>query len=268
MIETWRYHPGLTADFMLNLESKLSSHYVDLAKIFADHPFLEQEFWLTAFYLSPTLETYESVKRSGMRNNRKRNEDSGKVAVSSSNASNETKFGLLSSTIDVKGIVELANTNEPTSDYYPLFSALQNLRLPDSVIKDMLTVIFVPRNRYFAWVVDWNVLRQRCKSILSNKSEKKRFVELNMAEANDRLKFLKVDYNKYKNRPQLDYGSIEEGYENLMTAADFSNDDDNNALIESEEDEEEEDFEDDEDVYETKRGRRSKKVVIEEGKLL
>ncbi|XP_037822719.1 uncharacterized protein LOC119611265 isoform X2 [Lucilia sericata] len=249
MIETWRYHPGLTADFMLNLEIKLSHHYVDLAKIFKDHPFLEQEFWLTAFYLNPTNDIYETIKRLGMRNNRKRTDEQAKLVMSIDNI--DAKYGLLSSTIDVKEIATLANTDDPDTDYNPLFAALHSLRVPDSLVKDMITAIFLPRNKSFAWVVDWGVLRTRCKMIMNNSKEKKRFVELNMAEANERLKYLIIDYEKYKNRPQLDYGTIEEGYENLMTSGDFDKETD-----EEEEEEEEDDFEDDEDVYESKRRGR------------
>lgn len=249
MIETWRYHPGLTTNFMLNLETKLSQHYTDMAKIFLDHPFIEQEFWLTAFYLNPTNYNYEAIKRLGIRNNRKRTDEQGRWVTGKDKI--EAKYGLLSSTIDVKAISSLSNHDEEKRDYEPLFQALTLLRLPSSMIKDLLTVIFLARNKSFSWAVEWNELRRRCKALMSNAEEKKRFVELNMAEANDRLKYLHIDYEKYKNRPQLDYGSIEQGYENLINAADMDDD--------TEESEEEDDFEDDEDVYENKRGRGNKK---------
>lgn len=256
MIETWRYHPGLTPSFMLNLETKLSHHYTDLAKIFIDYPFIEQEFWLTAFYLNPTNYNYEAVKRLGIRNNRKRTDDQGRWITGKDKI--EAKYGLLSSTIDVKEITNLSNTDEQRKDYEPLFQALSSLRLPASMVKDIITVVFLARNKSFSWAVDWNDLRRRCKMLMSNEEEKKRFVELNMAEANDRLKFLKIDYEKYKNRPQLDYGTIEQGYENLINAADEDD--------ETEESEEEDDFEDDEDVYETSKGRGGvKKEEIVEG---
>lgn len=253
MLETWRYHPGLTTNFMLNLETKLSQHYIDLAKIFKDYHFMEQEFWLTAFYLNPTLQSYEAIKRLGIRNNRKRSEEP--TRWTTNRDSIEAKYGLLSSTIDVKEIVVLTNADDQNADYVPLTEALHSLHLPESVIKDILTVIFLPRNRGFSWAVEWNELRRRCKSLMNNKSEKKRFVELTMAEANDRLKFLNIDYAKYKNRPQLDYGSIEQGYENLTGDIDDHSD---------ESEEEEEDFEDDEDVYESHKTRSRGTVKQEE----
>ncbi|XP_073836970.1 uncharacterized protein isoform X2 [Musca autumnalis] len=249
MIETWRYHPGLTTTFMLNLEMKLSQHYTDLAKIFQDHPFIEQEFWLTAFYLNPSNYNYEAIKRLGIRNNRKRTDECGRWVTGKDKI--EAKYGLLSSTIDVKAISGLSNHDEQQRDYEPLFQALSSLRLPSSMIKDIITVIFIARNKNFSWAVEWNELRRRCKALITNAEEKTRFVELNMAEANERLKYLKIDYEKYKNRPQLDYGSIEQGYENLINAADMDDD--------SEESEEDDDFEDDEDIYENKRGRGIKK---------
>ncbi|XP_075160415.1 uncharacterized protein LOC142233401 [Haematobia irritans] len=251
MIETWRYHPGLTTNFMLNLETKLSNHYIDLAKIFAEHPFIEQEFWLTAFYLNPTTYNYEVIKRLGIRNNRKRTDEQGRWVTGKDKI--DAKYGLLSSTIDVKEITNLSNTDERKEDYDPLFQALSSLHLPTTMVKDIITVVFLARNKNFSWAVDWGELRRRCKMLMTNPGEKKRFVELNMDEANDRLKFLKIDYEKYKNRPQLDYGSIEQGYENLLNAADSDE--------ESEESEDDDDFEDDEDAFETRKGNKKPEVI-------
>uniref|UniRef100_A0A1I8PB88 Uncharacterized protein n=1 Tax=Stomoxys calcitrans TaxID=35570 RepID=A0A1I8PB88_STOCA len=255
MIETWRYHPGLTTNFMLNLETKLSHHYTDLAKIFAEHPFIEQEFSLTAFYLNPTNYNYEQIKRLGIRNNRRRTDEQGRWVTGKDKI--DAKYGLLSSTIDVKEITNLSNPDEQREDYEPLFEALSSLHLPTSMVKDIITVVFLARNKSFSWAVDWGDLRRRCKMLMSNPSEKERFVELSMDEANNRLKFLKIDYEKYKNRPQLDYGTIEQGYESLINAADSDDDD-------MEESEEEDDFEDDEDVYETRKERGVKKPDVVE----
>nr|XP_036220167.1 uncharacterized protein LOC106624624 [Bactrocera oleae] len=261
-IETWRYHPGLTPEFLLNLEVKLSRLFEDLAIIFQDHLFMEQEFWLTGFYLNPCKKYYETVIRSGMRSNRlshrfetvenydeeekyegkrdRREKGDRGEKVNAINA----KYGLLSSTIDVKEILKLANHEAPDFDYGPLYKALRAFKLPDNTIKDLLTVIFLPRNKSFAWALDWVELRKRCKTLLKDADKKRHFVELNMAEANDRLKFLKIDYEKYKHRPQLDYGSIEQGYEN-SNAPNFNKDssDDND-------DEDSEDFEADSDLDE------------------
>lgn len=253
-IETWRYHPGLTTNFMLNLEIKLSRHYEDLAKVFEEHPFLEQEFWLTAFYLNPTNRLHDHVIRCGMRFNKRRLEEHQKAPVSLGAEKIpvlNAKYGLLSSTIDVKEIADVTNNEALACDYRPLFQSLHSLRLPDSVVKDILTVIFLPRNKNFAWAVNWVELRKRCKLILKNSLEKRRFIELNMAEANDRLKFLHVDYEKYKNRPQLDYGTIEEGYENHIYSGEYIDNESDAVDDEEEEEEEGEDFEDDEDNYTT-----------------
>ncbi|XP_017134759.1 uncharacterized protein LOC108150939 isoform X2 [Drosophila miranda] len=226
-IEIWRYHPGLTTDFMLNLEHKLSNNYADLAKVFSDHGFMEAEFWLTAFYLHPTTNNYNEVKRCSRIKKKRFIDDewagAGAVAGPGGGGSVQTpfsiKYELLSSTIDVDEIVAITNHSAPVGDYEPIYKALQALRLPRSFIKDLLTVIFQPRNKRYSWALEWSTLQERCNALLKSKDLKNKFVALNMAEANDRLEYLKIDYAKYKDRPQLDYGTIEEGYENAANLA-------------------------------------------------
>lgn len=227
-IENWRYHPGLTIDFMLNLDIKLSKYYEDLAAIFQDYYFLEQEFWLTAFYLNPIRKYYDAVMRCGGRFNRRQNQADEIIDTPKNerhDRGNEkhiihAKYGLLSSTIDVKEIGKMTDHDKVNADYDALTEALDDLKLPESTIKNLLTVTFLSRNKNYAWAVNWQELRKRCKKLLKYPEYKRNLVELNMAEANDRLKYLKVDYEKYKHRPQLDYGSIELGYENVMNPAD------------------------------------------------
>uniref|UniRef100_A0A1B0A9J7 Uncharacterized protein n=1 Tax=Glossina pallidipes TaxID=7398 RepID=A0A1B0A9J7_GLOPL len=268
-IETWRYHPGLTTNFMQNLEIKLSRHYEGLADVFIEQPFLEQEFRLTAFYLNPTKRLHAQVIRCGMRFNKRRLDEHQRVSAPTTatrSAENipilDAKQGLnLSSIIDAKETADVTTNNETiTYDYSHLFQSLHAQRLPDSMVKDILTIIFLPRNKNFAWTVNWTELRKRCKVLLKNSLEKRRFIEFNMEEANERLKFLNVDYEKYKNRPQLDYGTVEEGYENHIFLAETSGnesdpvDEDKDEEVkgkekEEEEEDESEDFEDDEDNY-------------------
>ncbi|KAH8365633.1 hypothetical protein KR093_002887 [Drosophila rubida] len=282
-IEVWRYHPGLTTQFMLNLEHNLSVNYADLAKVFAEQGFMESEFWLTAFYLNPTRANYNEVKRCS-RYKKKRKEDDEQTPRKEK--IDHTKYELLSSTIDVDEIVAITNHNAPVTDYDPICKALQALRLPRSIIKDLLTVAFQPRNKRYSWALEWSALHERCSALLKSTHLKNKFVALNMAEANDRLKFLKIDYAKYKNRPQLDYGTIEEGYENAVGAAEaeveVSADEDEDALQNAarekaererkrkrnsrkfwdevtEDEEEEEDHEsDDSEAYYTGSGRRTR----------
>uniref|UniRef100_A0A6P4FAF4 Uncharacterized protein LOC108049408 isoform X2 n=1 Tax=Drosophila rhopaloa TaxID=1041015 RepID=A0A6P4FAF4_DRORH len=209
-IEIWRYHPGLTIDFMLNLEQKMSANYADLAKVFSDHGFMEAEFWLTAFYLHPMTLNYNEVRRCSRIKKKRQEEDNWPPAA----ASHSVKYELLSSTIDVDEIVTITNHNAPVADYDPIYKSLQALRLPRSMIKDLLTVVFQPRNKRYSWALDWHTLHERCHALLKSQDLKNKFVALNMAEAGDHLEFLQIDYAKYRDRPQLDYGTIEEGYEN------------------------------------------------------
>nr|XP_039152635.1 uncharacterized protein LOC6740543 isoform X2 [Drosophila simulans] len=208
-LETWRYHSGLTVDFMLDLEQKMSASYADLAKLFSDHGFMEAEFWLTAFYLHPTLSNYNEVKRCSwaMKN---RQEEGGLPAPAPSNV----KYELLSSTIDVHQIMTITNHEDPVSDYDPINKSLKALGLPSHMTKDLLNVVFQPRNKQYSWALDWHTLDERCDALLKSQDLKRKFVSLNMAESCDDLNNLQIDYAKYRNRPQLDYGTIEEGYEN------------------------------------------------------
>ncbi|KAL9890961.1 uncharacterized protein ACN427_009731 [Glossina fuscipes fuscipes] len=269
-IETWRYHPGLTTNFMQNLEIKISKHYEDLAKVFEEQPFLEQEFWLTAFYLNPTKRYHAKVIRCGMRFNKHRFDEHQKVPAPTTKTTIpilDAKQGLnLSSIIDAKEIADVTTNNETmTYDYRHLFQSLHTQRLPDSVVKDILTIIFLPRNKNFAWTVNWAELRKRCKALSKNSLEKRRFIELNMEEANERLKFLNIDYEKYKNRPQLDYGTVEVGYENQIYWNECSHNESELVEDEDEEAEEEEeskDFEDDEDNYTITWGKFQQKFHV------
>ncbi|EDW46145.1 GM13392 [Drosophila sechellia] len=208
-LEIWRYHSGLTVDFMLDLEQKMSASYADLAKLFSDHGFMEAEFWLTAFYLHPTSSNYNEVKRCSwaMKN---RQEEGGLPAPAPSNV----KYELLSSTIDVHQIMTITNHEDPVSDYDNINKSLKALRLPSHMTKDLLNVVFQPRNKQYSWALDWHTLHERCDALLKSQELKRKFVSLYMAESCDDLKYLQIDYAKYRNRPQLDYGTIEEGYEN------------------------------------------------------
>ncbi|XP_017844541.1 uncharacterized protein LOC108601130 isoform X1 [Drosophila busckii] len=213
-IEVWRYHPGLTTQFMLNLELKLADSYADLAKVFHEHAFMEAEFWLTAFYLHPTRANYIEVKRCSRIKTKRLEEDEPMPSRPSRCFKIENaKYELLSSTIDVDEIVAVTNHYDAVTDYDAVLRILQALRLPRSIVKDLLTVAFLPRNKRYSWALDWSTLQERCEALLKSPELKRKFVALNMAEASDGLKFLKIDYAKYKNRPQLDYGSIEQGYE-------------------------------------------------------
>ncbi|XP_017004284.3 uncharacterized protein [Drosophila takahashii] len=209
-IEIWRYHPGLTTEFMLDLEQKMSTNYADLAKVFSDHGFMEAEFWLTAFYLNPITLNYNEVRRCSRIKKKRQEEDHWPPAASA----NSVKYELLSSTIDVDEIVTITNHHAPVADYDPVYKSLQALRLPRSIIKDLLTVVFQPRNKRYSWALDWHTLHERCHALLKSRDLKNKFVSLNMAEAGDHLQYLQIDYAKYRDRPQLDYGTIEEGYEN------------------------------------------------------
>jgi len=173
-IEIWRYHPGLTTEFMLDLEQKMSTNYADLAKVFSDHGFMEAEFWLTAFYLNPITVNYNEVRRCSRIKKKRQEEDHWPPAA----APHTVKYELLSSTIDVDEIVTITNHHAPVADYDPVYKSLQALRLPRSIIKDLLTVVFQPRNKRYSWALDWHTLHERCHALLKSRDLKNKFVSL------------------------------------------------------------------------------------------
>lgn len=220
-METYRYKKGITTELIINLEENLSQYYRSLAQIFVGS-FLEREFWLTAFYLNPTESYYEEVVRCGKKSiknylmetfQKNCGIHTRKKCLSSMPEWFKAKFELLSSTTDVEFIAKLTNQSTLLTDYQNIQDALKSLHLPESVIRDLLTAIFIPRNKTYSWAINWGTLRNRCTRLFKKPFIKNDFIALNMADANSRLKYINIDYSKYKNRPQLNYGTIEVGFE-------------------------------------------------------
>lgn len=231
-VEMHRYTSGTETKFMIELDKKLSRHYEELANIFRGG-FLEREFWLTAFYLNPKESYYGEVLRCGaqsmqsylLKNHQKSVKYNGNCNLQQTPPELfNAKYDLLSSTADVKYMAKLTNDSTLYKDYQDLNDALKSLLLPETVIRDMLSVIFIPRNKTYSWATSWNELRTRCTKLYKRPSIKNRLIEMNMIDANARLKNIDIDYNKYKNRPQLDYGTIEAGYEKDLIVESSPND--------------------------------------------
>lgn len=226
-MESCRYKKGVPTEFMVNLEMELSQFYQSLAEIFTG-TFLEREFWLTALYLNPNETYYREVMRCGAQNIRnyllKRYKEKGKNFNSITTPEwFKAKFELLSSTVDVKYIAKLTNESTLYNDYENINNALKSLGLPAATTRDLLSSIFIPRNKIYSWAINWNSLRNRCARLCKNPSIKNNFIAFNMADANSRLKYINIDYSKYKNRPQLNYGTIEAGYEKHLVLSYYPN---------------------------------------------
>lgn len=262
-MQSYRYIKGVEAECIVNLEKTLSQYYESLAKMFKG-TFLEREFWLTAFYLNPIDTYFEEVIRCGKRSiktvliknfKEKCGKQNKKNILSAMPEWFKAKFELLSSTVDVNYIAKLTNESTLWTDYQNIEDALKSLHLPESVTRDLLTAIFMPRNKTFSWAINWCTLRHRCTRLYKNPSIKKQFIALNMADANSRLKYMNIDYSKYKNRPQLDYGTIEAGYEKDLQIHHYAmpneiDYDEHNYYNTSNEDEEDENMTDYSDNYE------------------
>ncbi|XP_046986052.1 serine-rich adhesin for platelets-like [Schistocerca americana] len=82
-----------------------------------------------------------------------------------------------------------------------------------TVLHDLVSVLNNPRNKQLSWAEGWAQLSRNCLEYLRNRETRNCMKE---------LKFLEIDYEKYRDWPRLcDYGGIEKGYEQW---ADISND--------------------------------------------
>lgn len=132
-------------------------------------------------------------------------------------------FALMNSVTDTEELMKFTYYEEAYEQYIELNKILNSIQLDRTCHTDLLTLLIAPRYKRLTWVVSWKKLKKRCRTILTKENKKRELVEQSMADANDRLTHLNIDYEKYKDKPQIDYGSIEGGYECYDT--DFDDDD-------------------------------------------
>lgn len=77
---------------------------------------------------------------------------------------------------------------------------------------DLLTLISAPRIKSLSWLIEWPELRRNCLELLSEPAKMQR-VEHSVARANERLAFLRPDYERYRHLRPHEYPGIETGYE-------------------------------------------------------
>ncbi|XP_055909786.1 uncharacterized protein LOC129944407 isoform X2 [Eupeodes corollae] len=129
-------------------------------------------------------------------------------------------FALMNSVTDTEELMKFTNYDEAYEQYTELNRILSSIKLNRTCYEDLLTLLIAPRYKRLTWAVSWKKLKKRCRVILTKDNKKRELVEQSMADANDRLTHLNIDYNKYKDKPQIDYGTIEGGYECYDTDSD------------------------------------------------
>lgn len=100
-----------------------------------------------------------------------------------------------------------------SSNYNPFVSPNEildatDLELSKDLRDDLVSVINNPRNKLLSWSLDWPELSETCGKYLKNKESRNEVKE---------LKYLKIDYEKYKDWQNVEdideYYGIEKGYE-------------------------------------------------------
>ncbi|XP_055841548.1 uncharacterized protein LOC129908808 [Episyrphus balteatus] len=129
-------------------------------------------------------------------------------------------FALMNSVTDTEELMKFTNYDEAFEQYTELSKILTCVKLNNTCCEDLLTLLIAPRYKRLTWAVCWKKLKKRCRIILTKDNKKRELVEQSMADANDRLTHLNIDYEKYKDKPQIDYGTIEGGYECFDTDSD------------------------------------------------
>lgn len=131
-------------------------------------------------------------------------------------------FALINSVTDTNDLMKFTNYNDSYEQYGELNKILAGTKFNHASEDDILTILISPRYKRLTWAISWKKLKKRCKIILTKDNKKRELVEQSMADANDRLTHLNIDYEKYKNKPQIDYGTIEGGYECYDTDSDIN----------------------------------------------
>lgn len=221
---------------IMQTELQIAPRYIFLAEVLESHKELARECILTAFSLSPTEELFKRVKSFAIQSN-----------LCSDTSPNDKQMVVckLPDRPEIKCPIHVVSQpNCPTCDIaavelepnrlesckYDASAAATNLTLESDVItesvkRDLSVVISSPRVKTLSWLLEWKDLESNCLILLSDKA-KLEMISKTVATANDRLKFLNLDYNQFRHLTQMEYPGIEKGYE--MFCYDEDEDDESN----------------------------------------
>lgn len=172
------------ASVILNLEKQISSRYLFLGGLLSNYPGLQRECILTAFSMNPTQENFDKVHSLC---------DDYQINYMQNNDLQTTKSLI-----------------EPVSS---LENSLDSLITLSEVIKsDLMCLLNVPRIKNLNWLLSWPNLKRECEELLQTE-KKERIVENWTAKANEKLKFINLNYEEYRDFRPHEYPGIEKGYE-------------------------------------------------------
>lgn len=213
ILEHKKYDETVDAMHILSLERHISQRYLFLARFLNGQRELEQECILTAFSMNPTIECYELVCKLAESNQKTADE----MASQADTSQNES--------IDALHTITSVDLMLNSKDYDALRAPnrlLDSLTgLSEGVRSDLVCLLTMPRIKNLNWLVPWPDLKKECQALL-NIEKKKQIVENTTASANDKLQFIDLNYEDFKDFKPHEYPGIEKGYEIYVADSDSS----------------------------------------------
>lgn len=170
---------------ILELEKHISKRYLFLANVLQSYPDLKRECILTVFSLNPSRENFELIRSLyETQPDKEGNRDSSsivstKIASSHCRSDNSTNLHII---------------------------------LPEAIRCDLTCLLSVPRIKNLNCSSPWPELKKACEELLQAE-KKKQMVENCTAKAKDKLKYISLNYDEFKNFKPYEYPGIEKGYE-------------------------------------------------------
>lgn len=214
ILEHKKYDELADAAIILSLEKQTSKRYLFLAKILYGHPKLEQECILTAFSMNPTHECFELVCELAMRQQKAACEGGSNGNAPSQNESIDALHSITSADL-------LLNSKDYDALRAPNHLLDSLTGLSQGVRSDLVCLLTMPRIKNLNWLVPWPDLKKECEELLIAE-KKKQIVENTTAAANDKLKYINLNYDDYKDFTPHEYPGIEMGYEIYIADSDSS----------------------------------------------
>lgn len=233
VLENKKCDKSVDATTIVDLEKQTSQRYLFLADILHNSPKLEQECILTAFSMNPTYECYQFVCELAERNQATTSEttipcddcqapapsplSSQSLEPAGPSTPNESIDALHSMTT-ADALLNSKNYDELRAPNH-LLDSLTNLSV--GARSDLVCLLTLPRIKNLSWLVQWPKLKRECEELLEEE-KKRQIVEKSTATANDKLKFIKLNYEDYKDFTPHEYPGVETGYEIYIADSDSS----------------------------------------------
>lgn len=239
VLEHKKYDETVDASIIIDLEKQTSQRYLYLGQILHDHPNLERECILTAFSMNPTYECFQLVCKLAEIDQSTTQATTTATTMTTPTLTPTTVPATFTETSAVEATAATSSAHNESIDALPTIASADLLlnskeydasrapnRLLDSltclsvsVRSDLVCLLTVPRIKNLNWLVPWSKLQKECEELLVTE-KKMKIVENTTAGANDKLKYINLNYDDYKDFTPFEYPGIEKGYEIYVADSD------------------------------------------------